>query len=147
MLLDQKLLGPAFWDSALLAQSNAHNIVTLYNGMSLYLIMTGIMPDINDFKFAFGTPVVTYEQQESDPKFKPKGQFGIAVGGTYNGNHGTLVYIPDKGMKPVVRYNVKDLRMITRPIPMLEMERTSKDAVFNDDDNTAIFVTHKTKMI
>jgi len=142
MLSDQKLLGPAFYDLAVVAQCMARNIVRIYNGVSLYFHMTGIMPDINDFKFPFGTPVVTFEQLNSDAKFKPKGQFGITVGGTYNGNHGILVYIPGRGMKPFVRYNVKDLKMITRPVPIMEIQEVIQNNEFDEAENEAVFTSH-----
>jgi hypothetical protein len=79
MLLDQVLLGPSFWDLALVAQANARNVSTLHDGISLYTRMTNMTPDINDYQYPFGTPVATFEQLPSDRKFQPKAQFGLQL--------------------------------------------------------------------
>ena len=121
--------------------SATHNMVTVVNDHSVEFLMTGRMPDALDYKFSFGQPVATFEELPSDARFTPKAQFAIYVGSTFNANHGFLVYIPGRGNKPFPRADVRDLKLILRPTPALELGTLVKNSTFDDITFEAEFVS------
>ena len=142
ILASQKILGPAFYDHAVRAHCLASNAVTIHEGYSAQAWMTGASPDMNDFRFPFGTPIGSFEQMPNDPKFKMKGQFAVSLDGTLNGNHGTMVYIPGRGMKPFVRFDVRDLKILQRPLPTLLITSVASQCEFDSEVNEGSFVSH-----
>ena len=76
--------------------------------------LTGKHPSIDQFKFPFGTTVVSRKLRNKTSgdnfKFNPSGEFGIVVGNAESKNGASLVYFP--GKKLALAFPRLDLQMV-----------------------------------
>ena len=116
VMIAQSFLDNTFWGMALLAWIRAWNCRPNENS-GLYspsFHLTGKHPSLDQFKFPFGTTVVsrTLRRKTSGDhfKFNPSGEFGVVVGNAESRNGASLVYFP--GKKLTVAFPRLDLQRV-----------------------------------
>jgi len=138
MMLDQVTLSKRFWNWATKAAMDCHNASYISNGKTAFEHMTGRRPNLTrDFKFPFGTPVMVKDHDRDSFRFTPQAVYGVTLCSTTNSNGGIYVYIPSVYTKPVVRFDIRDLKMVLHSVPRL-VKQEAMEQVMSDSSQVTI---------
>ena len=120
MLISQDNVTARYWGHALLSYIDTENDSMNINskaigewGMTPTEAFTGNKPNLEKHEFRFGT-VVTCQKMKVHKVFEAKNELGVVVGTTKGKGGGHIVTMVGKGMKPYIRYQIKEVKTAER---------------------------------